>query len=107
MVALHFPPAVLHRAAGAARRLQLLGELLERRRVHGQAANHCDGFAAAPFGFARDTNDTVRRRGCRRGVTADTLRDRLAATGAHPARVGGVDETAAGFHGWSARRAAL
>jgi len=62
MIALDLNLAVLHRATGAAGRLQTRGERLEIRVVQRQTGNHRNTFALSPGSFASDSNLTGRTR---------------------------------------------
>jgi hypothetical protein len=101
MVTLHFDHTVFHSTARAASGFKLLAQRIQCRVIECQALDQGDAFAGSAFGFTRHTNDAVRRRP-RFSRAALAGGHGLAASWAHAAGIGAVDQAAAdefGFHG--------
>ena len=99
VVALHFNQAVFHGASGAASRFESSAEHNQRDGIQRQSPDHGHRFSVAAFGFPGHPYDTIRNR-CRWSLGTRTLANGLAASGAHPAAFGAVNDPVAflGLH---------
>ena len=91
VIALHFDRAVFHGASGAASRFEFSAELNQRVVIQRQSPDHGHRLSVAAFGFPGHPYDTIRNR-CRRSFATRTLANGLAASGAHPAAFGAVND---------------
>ena len=91
VIALYFDQAVFYGAAGAASRFEFSAEHVQRGGIQRQSPDHGHRFSVAAFGFPGHPYDTIRNR-CRWSPGTRTLANGLAASGAHPAAFGAVND---------------
>jgi hypothetical protein len=96
VITLDFNHTVAHGAPSAAPCFELAPEFFEFHIIKRNAGNHCYPFPLASFRCSSNSHDAIALRDCFFSTTR-AFRDRLAASGTHPAVLSRVNSTLAHF----------